>query len=167
MAEIISTFHIDWKIIIAQLVNFALVVGVLWFFAFKPLAKTMNERTAKIEQGLRNAQAVEQQLKEAEREYQVVVTRAKKEAEGIIISAREMAETQRNETLTKTKTEAAKIIETAKGQLAAQKQQMVNDARTELAEIVALASEKIIAQKLTDKSNLELIEKTIKGVKVS
>ena len=56
MEEIIKTFHIDWKLLIAQAVNFAIVVFALYKFAYKPLLKTMNERTAKIEQGLKDAE---------------------------------------------------------------------------------------------------------------
>ena len=48
MDSIISTFHIDWKIIIAQAINFGVVFIVLYIFALKPLSKLMNERAEKI-----------------------------------------------------------------------------------------------------------------------
>ena len=41
MDELVKTFHIDWKLIIAQTVNFTIVLGVLWYFAFKPLMKVI------------------------------------------------------------------------------------------------------------------------------
>ena len=35
MESLISTFHIDFRLFIAQLINFAIVFSVLYFFAFK------------------------------------------------------------------------------------------------------------------------------------
>ena len=55
MDSLISTFHIDWHLIVAQLVNFAVVILVLWRFALKPLGKLMDERGQTIAGGLENA----------------------------------------------------------------------------------------------------------------
>ena len=44
MDSLITTFHIDWKIVIAQVINFGIVFAVLYFFALKPLSKLMKER---------------------------------------------------------------------------------------------------------------------------
>ena len=165
MAEIINTFHVDWDIILAQLVNFALVVAVLWYFAFKPLAKTMLERTARIEQSLKNADAVEVRLRQADAEYQTVLINAKKEAEQIIVKARTLAEQQRVEAVEKTKAEATKIVEAGKQQLAAQREQMVASARAELGELVALATEKVIGEKITSERDKALVERAVKEAK--
>jgi len=56
MEELISTFHIEWQLIIAQLVNFAIVLFVLWKFAYNPILKTLNDRTKKIEKGVKDAE---------------------------------------------------------------------------------------------------------------
>ena len=55
MDSLITTFHIDWKIIIAQAINFLIVFLVLYFFAIKPLKKLMAERVDKISKGLTDA----------------------------------------------------------------------------------------------------------------
>ena len=57
MDSLISTFHIDWHLIVAQLVNFAVVILVLWRFALKPLGKLMDERGQTIAGGLENEEA--------------------------------------------------------------------------------------------------------------
>lgn len=166
MEEIINTFHVDWHIILAQLVNFALVVAVLWYFAFRPLAKTMTERTTRIEQSLKNADAVEERLRQADAEYQTVLTNAKKEAEQIIVQAKTLAEQQRVEVVEKTKAEATKIVESGKQQLAAQREQMIASARTELSELVALATEKVIGEKITTERDRTLVERAVKEAKL-
>jgi F0F1-type ATP synthase membrane subunit b/b' len=45
MEELITTFHIDWKLMIAQIVNFGLVFALLYWLAAKPLSKLMKDRT--------------------------------------------------------------------------------------------------------------------------
>ena len=91
MEEIIKTFHIDWKLLVAQAVNFAIVVFALYKFAYKPLLKSMNERTAKIEQGLKNAELSQQELAKAETGRKEEIIKAKKEARKIIEEAMEQA----------------------------------------------------------------------------
>ncbi len=70
MDSIISTFHIDWKIIIAQAVNFAVVFTVLYIFALKPLSKLMKERSEKIQKGIADAKRSDEMLKQVEEEFE-------------------------------------------------------------------------------------------------
>ena len=52
---IIKNLGIDWKIFLAQLVNFGIVFFVLKKFAFSPIQKLLKERQSKIEKGLNDA----------------------------------------------------------------------------------------------------------------
>ena len=70
MESIIATFHIDWKIIIAQAVNFGIVFAVLYVYALKPLAKLMEERSQKINKGVIDAKESNELLKKATEEYE-------------------------------------------------------------------------------------------------
>ena len=49
MDTIIESFHVDFKLLIAQAINFLIVFLVLYYFVFKPLLKVMKERSEKIE----------------------------------------------------------------------------------------------------------------------
>ena len=69
MDSLISTFHIDWHLIVAQAVNFAIVFAVLYWFALKPLGKLMEERKETIEKGLADAKSNAQLLANTEKEY--------------------------------------------------------------------------------------------------
>ena len=70
MESIISTFHIDWKIIVAQAINFAIVFVVLYLFALKPLNKLMAERTEKISKGLADSKKADEMLLQAKHEHE-------------------------------------------------------------------------------------------------
>src|SRR3990167_8785703 len=83
MESIISTFHIDWKIIIAQAVNFGVVFVVLYIFALKPLSKLMAERAEKIAKGVDDAKSNASVLEKTQKEYDEVMMRARIEANKI------------------------------------------------------------------------------------
>ena len=94
MDDLIKTFHIDWRLLTAQIINFAIVVAVLGFFAVKPLIKLMKERQEKIARGVEDANLAQQNLKEAavlkEKEIaggrvqaSAIISQAEKDAEGV------------------------------------------------------------------------------------
>ncbi|MFA6027562.1 MAG: F0F1 ATP synthase subunit B [Patescibacteria group bacterium] len=163
MDSLIETFHLDVKGIIAQLVNFAIVFGVLYFFALKPLTKLMRERTAKIEKGLKDAKDAETKLQESAAEKEKVLNEAKKQSLAVLEEAGKKAEAERQETIAKTKKEVESIVLKGKQQLAAEKVKMVTDAKAELGNLVASATEKILGQGLTKEIDEKLSKNIIKN----
>ena len=110
MDSIISTFHIDWKIIIAQLINFGVVIGVLYFFALKPLVKLMAERAEKIAKGLDYAKTNESILSKTQEEYDAMISKAKNEAHTLFQNSKKEAEIKKNEMLEKARGEVEMMI---------------------------------------------------------
>ena len=60
MGDLISQLGIDAKLLIAQVINFVVLLVVLYAFAYKPILKMLHKRTEKIEAGSKNAEKVEQ-----------------------------------------------------------------------------------------------------------
>src|SRR3989338_7008087 len=115
MESLVSTFHIDVKLLIAQLVNFAVVFGVLYWFALRPLAKLMHERSEKIEKGLNDAKENAKKLEEAKEEYKKIVSQARVEAERTLQMARKDAETARATGAVQAKEEIERLFKRAFG----------------------------------------------------
>ncbi len=161
MEGLVQTFHIDWKLMIAQLVNFGIVLAVLYYFALKPLMKMMNKRSSDIEQSLENAKKVEEELRAADAKKEQVITEAKKEAQIIAANASKEAEKLREEKLHQTRTEMEKLATRAKEEIQSEKEQMLREAKQELADLVVTASSKVIGKEVDAQTNKALIEKTI------
>lgn len=151
MEQLISTFHLDWKLLIAQAINFAIVVAVLYKFAYKPLLKHMNERTSVIEKGLKDAQKAQEELEKAEARRQEELDKAKKEAHKIIQEAQEKAVKQQEDIVNEAKEKSAAVVQKAKEQLRQEKEKMVKDAKKEIGELVTLAAEKVAGKEIQDK----------------
>ena len=148
--------------LIAQLINFLILLFVLRRFAYKPLLKLLDERRQKIADGLANAQKAKSNLEEAEKERQEIISTAKKGASEIISLAEAAAQKNREETLKEAKTGVEKIVIEARKQIESEKNKMICEIKSEISGLVMLAAEKTASIKLDDKKDKELIEKIIK-----
>ena len=110
MNELINTFHIDIKLIIAQLVNFAIVLFVLYKFAYGPVLKMMEERAKKIEKGLQDSEEARKKLVEISEKEKEVLVEARKAAQEIVSKAEEVANRNKEEIIASAKVQAEKIL---------------------------------------------------------
>jgi F-type H+-transporting ATPase subunit b len=161
MDSLIETFHIDYKLLIAQMVNFAIVFGVLYFFALKPLLKVMKERTAKIEKGLEDAKKIDEQLINTQAEYKKIINQAKKDAAEIAEKASLQAEEKKQATMLKAKEEIGQIINKEKEQMRIEKSQTLKEIKKETMDLVVASLEKILEEKMDGKKDVELIKKVL------
>ena len=164
MDSLISTFHIDWHIIIAQLVNFAVVFAVLYYFALKPLKKLMDERSATISGGLDNAKKQEELLKAQQTEYDAVLAKARVEAQYIMKDVKKDAEQKRAQILATAQDESKAIFENGKKQLGDEKMKMLDDAKKELVTLVVSATSKVLGENVGEKIEAKLVEDSIKKI---
>jgi len=99
MESIINTFHIDWKIIVAQVFNFAVVFYILYYFAIKPINKLMAERTKKISQGIDDAKSNSELLAATKVEYEDALAKARAEAQSIFNIGKKEADKKKRKVL--------------------------------------------------------------------
>lgn len=163
MEELIKTFHIDIKLIIAQAVNFGIVLLVLWKFAYKPILKTLNDRSSKIEKGIKDAESSGVKLAEMEKKEKAVLLEAREEAQKIIQQAEKTALQNAKDLEIAAKVQSEKALEDAKKQIEQEKNKAVKEAKSEIAGLVMSATEKIIGEKMDGTKDKELIEKTLKN----
>ena len=161
MDEIIKAFHIDWRLMLAQIVNFAIVIFVLWKFAYKPILKIMGERSERVAKGLRDAEESERKLKSADEEKENILKQASERSQAIVEEVNANTENLRKEKLEKTGAEAQKIIAQAKEQIQAERSKMLSELKRELGELVVLASSKITKEKIKPEVNDELINQAL------
>jgi len=158
MESIINTFHIDYKIIIAQIFNFGVVFVVLYIYALKPLSKLMKERTEKIEKGISDAKENAVVLNKTKEEYEEVLVKAKKEADKIFQEVKKEAEAKRVQMLEKAKKEVDAMIETGKKNLENEKFKIVNEAKEEITTLSVKIAEKIIESKIDGNFDEKMIK---------
>ncbi|HBU10315.1 MAG: F0F1 ATP synthase subunit B, F-type H+-transporting ATPase subunit b [Parcubacteria group bacterium GW2011_GWC1_36_108] len=162
MQELISTFHIDIKLIIAQLVNFAIVLFVLKRYAYGPMMKLMNERSEKIEKGIADAEESQKRLAEITQKEKEVLVEARKTAQEIVAKAEAVAVKNKEEIVVEAKAQAEKILADSAKKIELEKNQMMQEVKGQIAELVVAATRKLIDEKMTSEKDTDLIAKAIR-----
>lgn len=165
MGELIQKLGIDWKLLIAQIINFLILLFVLYRFAYKPILSLMHKREKKIEDSLKNADKIQKELVDLEEKKAKEIQEARIKSQAIIDQASKSGDKLKEELKAEAKKESEEIVKKAKEEIEIAKNKMVSDAKKEVAEMVVSVSEKIIKKNLDDKANQALIEDTIKEIK--
>ncbi|EKD23625.1 MAG: ATP synthase F0 B subunit [uncultured bacterium] len=161
MEELIKTFHIDWKLIIAQLINFAIVLFVLKRYAYGPVLKMMTERSDKIEKGIKDAEHAHKRLAEITEKEKEVLVEAKKQAGEIIAHAEAAAIKNKEIIVAESKKQAEKILADATKKMEMEKNQMMQEIRTQVTDLVVAATGKVIDEKMDSEKDRAIINKAI------
>lgn len=163
--SILTTLGINWKLLIAQVINFGIIFFVLWKYAFTPVAKKLQERTDRIEKSVHDAGRIEHEKQEFEVWKNEAMKNARAQASAIVTEAKTEAEKNREEITAQTKADQQKLVEQAKAQIEAEKITALQSAKSELADIITNATEKILRGKLDEKKDADLIKESLKEIK--
>lgn len=144
MEELITTFHIDWKLMIAQIVNFGLVLGLLYWLAAKPLSKLMKDRTKEITDGLENAKLAELEVQNANIKKEEIVREAKNSAKQIVATSQVDGKEIVKEAKDKAILEKEEIIKQARLDAEKEKKNSDEQVRKEAATLVAEGVKKVV-----------------------
>lgn len=165
MDSLISTFHIDWKIMLAQAINFGIVFLALWYFAIKPIRKLMDERSRKIAEGLAQGAQNAMLLADTQKAYDEALAQARKEGADIVAEAKRNADQKRAELLKVAEADVEALMKNGKTSLQAEKQKMLDDAKKELGSMVIQATEKVLTGTVTTKIDAMLVDHAVKELK--
>ncbi len=160
--DVIGLFGLNWKLFLAQLVNFAIVLFVLWRWVFKPVVSGMEARTKKIEDSLNTADKVNAERDEFEQWKAKEMVNARHEATAIITEAKITATQTKDQIIEQTKQEQQQILNQSKTELELQKQKTLEEAQSSIADLVIQSTEKLLRAKLDGKTDAKLI-KTVLG----
>src|SRR3989344_3157529 len=147
MQEFIATFHIDWKLMIAQIINFGLVFLVFYLLAAKPLSKLVKDRTQEIETGLNNAKKADEMIKKAATEYEENTIKLRKMSINAQKELQKDLEKLKKDNLEKIKIDNEEWKKSRAKQMEIDKKALVEEAKKELGSLALLAAEKIMDSK--------------------
>jgi F-type H+-transporting ATPase subunit b len=88
---------ITWFTIVAQIVNFLILVFLLWKFLYKPILKTMDDRQKKLENRWEDAQRDRDKARESAAAYRQKRREIEDRRSQIMAQAKEQAEARRKE----------------------------------------------------------------------
>jgi F-type H+-transporting ATPase subunit b len=115
MQGLLHNFGIDWKLLLAQIINFLVLLVILRAFAYKPLVKILRERREVIEKGVNASKESQVRLGRVKEEEQQKIDEATKKGLGIVEEARSLADQEKDQILALAKKKEETIMaDTAK-----------------------------------------------------
>ncbi|EKE19695.1 MAG: hypothetical protein ACD_8C00124G0044 [uncultured bacterium] len=163
--ELINALGLNVKILLAQLINFGVLVFVIYKFAYGPIMKVLDERQEKIEKGISNANEAGKKLVQIEEKEKLVLAEAKKEAQEIIKKAQEIAESGKAQIIETTKQEAANIMANTQKKIEQEREKIMGEIKGEISGLILTVTEKIINEKLDNDKDKKLVEDMIVSIK--
>lgn len=145
--EFVKTFGLNPQLLLAQIVNFLILLYLLKRFLYKPVLTLLKERQKRIEKGLLDAKAAEEALDRARKEGQMIVKHASEEAAKMLQEAKKDGETLR---------------ESIEEQMRLYKERMVKEAREQIVQ-----ERQTLERELMKRVTLiaaDIVERTLRAV---
>lgn len=152
---------IDLKILIGQIVNFAILLYLLRRFAFKPFLSVLEKRRHKIEEGIRKSEEAEKSLEKIRSLAAEFKQKNEKEAREMVIGAEVLAKNRANEIMLKVEAEKKKAIAQAKQAIEKEGEAEIKKREREMVETTLLLTEKFLGEKLDESRDRKIIENLI------
>ncbi len=147
--QVVGPFGVKPGLLIAQIINFAVVAFVVYQFGIKAVLKTMDERNKKIADGLKYADDMKKKLADTEVQQAEVLKQASLEGKKVIGEARDTAKALADKIAQDATRQAEDTLKKGQSAIALERQQMLNDLRREVATLVVSTTHRVLGRDLT------------------
>lgn len=150
--------------IIAQVLNFLILVAILRALAYEPVAKMLRQRSEKIQNSLDQAAADRKAAEQTLAQYKNQLAEANKRAQEIVDKAELTARQERESLVAETKREIERMKQTAQEEIQNERNRAFEEMKSEIVTLSLQAAEKIVAKNLSAKENDKLVNDFISGL---
>ena len=152
---------INLPLLLAQIINFLLLFGLLYLFAYKPILRMFDERSQRIKESMDETEAIKQQAARAEEEGRNRIEAASREGQEVVARAVRTGDEIRKKAQEEARPEAEALIAKARLEIQRERDEAIDDLHRELTDLTILAAEKVIEKSLDKEAHRELINKVL------
>jgi F-type H+-transporting ATPase subunit b len=161
-----SSVEIDWKILVGQIVNFAILFFVLKALVYKPFLNLLKTRREKIEEGINKSIEADKQLSKIG-EMKVDLERInEEEKKKILIKAEEEAKKRLDEANRKAEEERSAVLAKAQKEADALKESEKDETKKKTIENAFNLTEKLLKESIDDKKGKQIAEDFLSKLKI-
>ncbi len=147
--------------LIIFLVNFLILLGILYIFAYKPILRVMDQRSDRIRESLEAADRAREDAGRSQQDTQRQLNEARAEGQRLIEQAREMAERYRSDERDRARQEAETFIARAREDIQRERDAAIQEVRGHFAGLAIAAAERVIERSLDRDTHSELIAQVL------
>lgn len=150
--------------LLAQFVNFILLLVILRLVAYKPILRMLDDRSERIRESMERAEAVKREAAAAEQEFARRLAEARREGQEIIAQAEKIADRLRQEELDRTRHELEQLRAKALEDIERERERAVAELRKHVADLALLAASRVVGRALDQTAHYRLIEEALAEV---
>jgi len=155
---------IEPTLLIAQLVNFGIILFVLSKLLFKPIMEMLEKRKKTIAEGIALTQSLKEEEEKLLQKREKLLAEARTDAREIIEEAKKQAKDEVQSIIDVARREADEIIEKGKREVASERETMQKGVEREAIELAEVMASKLLAQSLKDDKQHEIIKNQLKQI---
>ncbi|MGH2632871.1 MAG: F0F1 ATP synthase subunit B [Tepidiformaceae bacterium] len=161
MDKAVSALGINLPQLIAQVLNFFILLVLLKLTLYKPILKMMDERRRKIAEGLNAADTARAEAAAAQVNIQAQLDIARKDGQDLIANAQNIAQRIQAEARDQSNRDREAALERVRSEIQLERDQAVAQLRGEFADVTVLAAERVIRQSLDRQAHQRVIDETL------
>ncbi len=156
-----ETLGIHFPSLLIYLVNFLLVLGLLFLFAYKPILRLMDQRADRIRESLEASERAREEAASSQAAVEEQLVEARREGQRIVEMARESAERFRSEEMERARNEAENFVERARADIQRERDVVIEEVRTSFGDLAMTAAERVVRRSLDRQAHEELITQVL------
>lgn len=153
---------IEPSLLLAQIINFAIIVVVLSKLLYKPILSMLEKRKLEIEKGLRLTETLRLEEERLREKKEKVLEQARKEATVVIEQGRKQGKEEAAEIVAAARREAEQVMVKGKKEIETLREKMERDMRKATVELAVLMSKRLLSSVLTANDKHRVLAKHIK-----
>lgn len=162
--DILDQFGIQPVLLLAQIVNFLIILFVLKKFFYKPIVKMLDDRKKRIEESIENAAFIEEKLTKTEEKTAQILDHARDNAQAIISDAKTEAQRIYNEAINEAKASGEEMIAQTRAEIVREKENMKKELEKETMILLSAVVQKVLGKTLKTSEKQNLTQKALSEI---
>ena len=156
-----ETLGVHLPSLLIYLVNFLLVLGLLFAFAYRPILRLMDQRADRIRESLEASERAREEAASSQQAVEDQLVEARREAQRIMDLAREAAERFRAEEMERARSEAETFVSRAQADIQRERDAAIEEVRSNFSDLAITAAERVVRRSLDRQAHEDLISQVL------
>jgi F-type H+-transporting ATPase subunit b len=152
-------FHLPSLVV--YLVNFVILLGILYAVGYKPILKMLDQRSEGIRESVETVERMRQEAAAQQQEMEKRLDVGRQEGQALLAQARDMAEKYKEEERGKAKQEGDALLARARAEIRRERDETIDEVRSHFAELAITAAERIIERSVDASVHKDIIAKVL------
>jgi F-type H+-transporting ATPase subunit b len=161
MSSAVDALGLNLPQLIAQILNFTVLLVILRLTLFKPIMGMLDERRKRIAEGLNAAEAARVEAAQAQANVQQQLDQARRDGQEIVANAQAISTRIQEEARQQAARDRDASLERARVEIQQERDRAVADLRAEFAGITVSAAERVIGQSLDRQAHQRVIDEAL------